>query len=180
MLIAKEKRKENIAEYILYMWQIEDTVRACNFNIDMIDKCIISQFSEPEKIKREIRDWYVDIILMMHEEGLKKAGHLSFVNSIVNDLYDLHHKLINDIKDPKYLKQYYYAVANIRDFEKKLTTKSSNEIETCLSALYALLLLRLKKKKLSNETLEAMQTFSNMLALLSHRYKNIESGFDGY
>ena len=24
MLIAREKRKSNVAEYILYMWQVED------------------------------------------------------------------------------------------------------------------------------------------------------------
>ena len=28
MYIASQKRKENIAEYLLYMWQIEDLIRA--------------------------------------------------------------------------------------------------------------------------------------------------------
>ena len=28
MKIASQKRKENIAEYLLYMWQIEDIIRA--------------------------------------------------------------------------------------------------------------------------------------------------------
>ena len=28
MIIAQKKRKENIAEYLLYMWQIEDLIRA--------------------------------------------------------------------------------------------------------------------------------------------------------
>ena len=27
MLIAREKRKSNVAEYILYMWQVEDLLR---------------------------------------------------------------------------------------------------------------------------------------------------------
>ena len=28
MFVANELRKKNIAEYLLYMWQIEDTIRA--------------------------------------------------------------------------------------------------------------------------------------------------------
>jgi hypothetical protein len=175
MLIAKEKRKENIAEYILYMWQVEDTIRACNFDIELIDSRIISQFSQPPRIKNEIKEWYVDIILMMHEEGLRDSGHLKMLNSLIDELNDLHQKLIHDKKDPKYLEQYYWAVPNIRDFEKRLEGKIRNEVETCLSALYALLLLRLQKKDVSRETMEAMQTFSNVLALLSLWFKKKEN-----
>jgi hypothetical protein len=175
MLIAKEKRKENIAEYILYMWQVEDTIRACNFDFELIDKRIISQFSESPRIKDEIKEWYADIILMMHEEGLKDSGHLKMLNSLIYELNVLHLKLINEIKDPQYLEQYYWANPNIRDFEKKLQGKTKNEVETLLSAMYALLLLRLQKKDVSRETLEAMQTFSNVLALLSSWFKKKES-----
>jgi hypothetical protein len=175
MLIAKEKRKENIAEYILYMWQVEDTIRACNFDFELIDQKIISQFSESAKVKEEIKEWYADIILMMHEEGIKEQGHLKMVDSLVDELYDLHLRLINEIKDPKYLEQYYWAAPNILDFEKRLKGKTKNEIETFFNALYALLLLRLQKKDVSRETLEAMQTFSNVLALLSIWFKKKES-----
>ena len=34
MFVASQKRKENIAEYLLYMWQIEDLIRANNLDID--------------------------------------------------------------------------------------------------------------------------------------------------
>ena len=40
MIIAKKKKNENIAEYILYMWQIEDLIRAYNLNIKGLDKGI--------------------------------------------------------------------------------------------------------------------------------------------
>jgi hypothetical protein len=176
MLIAKEKRKDNIAEYILYMWQVEDSIRACQFNIDLIDKYLISQFSEPEKIKAEFRDWYADIILMMHEENIKESGHMKMLKLLVNDMNILHRRLINDLKDAKYLEQYYWTLPNLRDFGEKLGEKLENEVEICLSALYALLLLRLQKREVSGETLEAMHTFSNLMALLSKWYKDIEEG----
>ena len=34
MIVAKQKRKEKIAEYLLYMWQVEDLIRANQFDID--------------------------------------------------------------------------------------------------------------------------------------------------
>ena len=44
MIIAKRKRKENIAEYLLYMWQIEDIIRANNLDIESIRKNVIDRF----------------------------------------------------------------------------------------------------------------------------------------
>lgn len=176
MVIAQQKRKENIAEYILYMWQVEDTIRACKFDIDLLEERVISQYSDNKNIQIQARDWYANLILMMHEENKKASGHLLMLDAMVNDLNDLHQRLLASKSDPKYLEQYYWAVPNIKDFEKRLGRESNNEIDTCLSALYALLLLRLQKKKISEETIEAMQTFSNLLALLAVWYKNLEEG----
>lgn len=36
MLIAKELRKKSIAEYLLYMWQIEDIIRAYQCSLTKI------------------------------------------------------------------------------------------------------------------------------------------------
>jgi predicted unusual protein kinase regulating ubiquinone biosynthesis (AarF/ABC1/UbiB family) len=176
MLIAQQKRKDNIAEYILYMWQVEDTIRACQFNMDLIEKRVISQYTENKAKKQDISDWYANIIVMMHEQGIKKSGHLATLNSLVDKLNKLHRKLLNQKHDPKYLEQYYWALPNIRDFEKRLGRKAVNDVDTCLTAIYALLLLRLQKKEISKETLEAMQTFSNLLAVLAKWYKKIEEG----
>lgn len=176
MLIAQQKRKENIAEYILYMWQVEDTIRACQFDMDLIEKRVISQFSGAKNKKQEISDWYADIIVMMHEQGIKESGHLATLTTMVNKLNTLHRKLLDKKHDPNYLEQYYWAVPNIRDFEKRLGRKPVNEIDTCLTAIYALLLLRLQKKDISKETMEAMQTFSNLLAVLAQWFKEIEEG----
>jgi hypothetical protein len=38
------------------------------------------------------------------------------------------------------------------------------------------LLLRLQKREISKETMEAMQTFSNLLAVLAKWYKDLEEG----
>jgi len=176
MLIAQEKRKENIAEYILYMWQVEDTIRACNFNMDLLEERIISQFTGNQKIKQEISNWYANLIVMMHEENIKEAGHLAIVNKLIGNMNDLHKQLLANKRDTRYLEQYFQASPNIHEIEKRLGREPVNEIDTCLTALYALLLMRLKKKEITHETLEAMQTFSNLLALLSDWYKKMEHG----
>ena len=38
MLIAREKKKNNIAEYILYMWQLEDMLRALKLDMEQVDR----------------------------------------------------------------------------------------------------------------------------------------------
>jgi hypothetical protein len=176
MLIAEKKKRDNIAEYILYMWQVEDMVRACKFDMDTIEEKIISQFDKPESVLREIRNWYANIILMMHEEGIKEKGHLKLINKTIEELNGLHQAILKKQKDKKYLEQYHWAVPNIKEFQRKMENhENSNEIEVCFNALYALLLLRIQNKDVSNGTREAMSTFSNLLAVLAHRYKQTES-----
>ena len=57
MIIAQQKRKENIAEYLLYMWQVEDLIRAYNFDIDKIEANIISGYAISDDKKKEVKEW---------------------------------------------------------------------------------------------------------------------------
>ena len=49
MFIAREKKKDNIAEYILYMWQVEDLLRALGLNMEQVDKHIVAGFGADEQ-----------------------------------------------------------------------------------------------------------------------------------
>ena len=49
MDIAQSRRKENIAEYILYLWQLEDMLRALQFS----PEAIYSQFVAPRELTEE-------------------------------------------------------------------------------------------------------------------------------
>jgi len=172
MLIAKEKRKTNIIEYLLYMYQVEDTIRACNFDINLIEERVIKQFKVSEKVTTEIRNWYADLILMMVQQKLTKSGHLKFLKDLVDDLYALHLKIVQEHLDTEYLDNYKTALPNIIALKQKLNKNYRNEVDICVTGLYALLLLRLQKKEVSGETMEAMQTFSNMLAILGSWFLN--------
>ena len=78
MLIAKQKRQENIAEYVLYMWQLEDMLRACNFDVDVLMRGFnLSPLEMPK-----VRQWYQDMADAMKAEGIQKKGHLVFKSCI--------------------------------------------------------------------------------------------------
>jgi len=176
MLIAQEKRKTNIAEYILYMWQVEDLIRAYQFNIDQIEENLISQYAQPPKVKLEVRDWFADLMLMMYQEGIREKGHLSFLKSLLNEITDLHIRLVNHEGETAYHEVYQLAAVNLEEFRKRTNDMDSGDIETCLNALYGLLLLRLRKQTISRETELAMASFSRLLALLSHKFLQTEKG----
>ena len=56
MITASIKKKENIAEYLLYMWQIEDLIRANKLDIDKIQTSIIDQYKDLSETQRNIRN----------------------------------------------------------------------------------------------------------------------------
>ena len=68
----QKKEKENIAEYLLYMWQVEDLIRANQFDIDSIRRTVIAQYDQPDDVKEEIAGWYEELIEMMRSEGVKE------------------------------------------------------------------------------------------------------------
>ncbi len=56
MIIAEQKRRENIAEYLLYMYQVEDMIRANKLDFDSIERTLISKFDVPYGVKRDMRE----------------------------------------------------------------------------------------------------------------------------
>ena len=43
MKIAQQLKEKNIAEYLIYMWQIEDLIRANDCDVDRIEENIVSR-----------------------------------------------------------------------------------------------------------------------------------------
>ena len=99
MYIASQKRKENIAEYLLYMWQIEDLIRANGLDLDKITENIIDKYDLSPDQRKELKEWYESLIDMMRRENVVKSGHLQLNKNIIIQLNELHHELL---KGPKY------------------------------------------------------------------------------
>lgn len=175
MLIAQHKKQTNIAEYILYMWQIEDIIRSNNFDLTQINDTIISKFDVSKETQYDIKLWYQNLIEQLLKEGKSEKGHLSFLIKQLDELNNLHNSLLTTIQDVDYQTAYIAAKENIRSFMVK-STEANSEIEACLIALYGFLMLKLKQTEISRPTKEAMQTFSKLLAILVDRYNKLKKG----
>jgi hypothetical protein len=176
MLIAKEKEKSNLAEYILYMWQIEDMVRFNEFDIDRIYDVIIDKFEATPEMKAEIKLWYENIIKNMLKQGIAEKGHLAEVSTRLEELNNLHNSLLTTIQDKDYQSQYLKSKQFIAEFMQKSNSKINNEIEACLVGLYGYLVLKLKKQPVSEATKEAINSFSALVAILANRYNKLQKG----
>lgn len=174
MLIAREKRKTNIAEYILYLWQVEDLLRSCSFNPETINQQLVRRFQADENASREIAAWYNNLALMMEKEHVLKTGHLQVLVNLVNDLNEFHLKLIQTQADPEYVQLYRINREAIGEFMKKSSGKE-NEVEACLNALYGVVLLRLKNVEISSDTRETIAGFGQLIGHLSARYIQFEN-----
>lgn len=172
MITASAKKRENIAEYLLYMWQIEDIIRAYGLDIDKIQQNLIDQYRDIDDSQRkQIREWYESLIDMMRREGKEKSGHLQLNINTLDDLTRLHRRLLNDPKYASYAAQYYNTLPLIVELRAKAGDNKKDELETCFDALYGMLMLRLQKKEVSEETAAATRQISKFLALLASYYK---------
>ena len=171
MIIAKRKRKENIAEYLLYMWQVEDLIRANRFDMDSIRRTVIAHYAQPASVKEEIAQWYQELIDMMRSEGVMEKGHIQLNKNVIIALTDLHLRLLRSTKEMVYGATYYKTLPYIVQLRAKSGGEELPEIETCFNALYGYLILKMQRKEVSAETLEAIKQITAFLALLSEKYR---------
>lgn len=171
MLVAKKLKEQNIAEYLLYMWQIEDLLRANDLDIDKIEKQLIAHYDQPEDVKHEIRTWYEGLIEMMQYEGVTQTGHLIINRNIIQNLTEQHIALLKSPKEGEYMAAYYRILPIIVELRSKSPNKDIPELETAFAALYGFLLMRLQNKDISGETQAAIAQISSFLRLVSLKYK---------
>ena len=176
MIIAQQKRKENIIEYILYMWQVEDLIRANKLDMDLIDKHIIAGYKQNEDVTLEIRDWWSNLCEMMRLENKAEKGHLQINVNTVNDVNRLHNLLLKSPKEIAYQHLYNSMAASIQEFDNKSGNSLANDVEICLTAIYSSFLLKLRNQTVSEQTDMAIKTFSKLLGLLAKKYQEEQQG----
>ncbi|MDE6489344.1 MAG: DUF4924 family protein, partial [Paramuribaculum sp.] len=169
---ASQKRQENIAEYLLYMWQIEDLIRANDLDLDKIRENVIDRFTSlTDEQRHEMAEWYESLIDMMRREGVEKKGHLQINRNVLSSLVDLHQTLLKDPEFAEYTAEFYRTLPYIVELRSKAGEEKPGEIETCFNALYGMLMMRLQKKEISEETLAAIKQISRFIAVLARNFK---------
>lgn len=175
MLVAKQKRKENIVEYILYLYQIEDMIRAFKLDMELIEERLVASYKADDRTKAAITDWYANLVLMMEKEQIREKGHLQFLTNLIFEVNDFHLKLMETSKDGMYVQTFKTVSGLITELKEK-NPEAKNDIDLGITAIYGFLLLKLQQKDISIDTLEAIKRISKWLADLSKLYRDFESG----
>lgn len=175
MTIAAQKKQENIVEYILYLWQMQDLVRAADFEMSAIRAFLDASEGSGMHVEAEL-EWFASLIRSMKLAGVEKKGHIPETDELLVELNYLHHTLLDLIKDKAYLEAWLAAKTSIEEFLKRSGNENMSPVEAAVTAMYGWLVLRLKKEEVSKETLGAMKLFQTMLSLLAGRYHKMRSG----
>ena len=144
-----KSKRENIAEYILYLWQIEDYLRA---------------FPEQAEATEELRD----LNAMMHEEGLMEKGHLQIAKNALSELEELHEELLTT--EAPYRAVILHIEPSLNLFKSRTDDPTMSDVEACLTLLYQVMLLRLRKVEISEETMVVVNDATQLLRFLSKTY----------
>lgn len=174
MKIAQALKEKNIAEYLLYMWQVEDLIRANGCDIDRLKANVISRF--PEEERPALEEWYANLCDMMRAEGVAERGHLQINRNVILNLTELHGALLASTRYPFYNAAYFKALPFIVELRQRNGHKDEPELETCFEALYGVLLLRLQKKEVSAGTAKAIEAISGFLSMLANYYDKDKKG----
>ena len=102
MYIAQRLREQNIAEWIIYMWQVEDLLRGFALDLDRVDAEYVARFGLDEAHREEMLIWYSDLIEMMRDEDVVEDGHMQVTLAPLSLLTDLHQRLLASDKHPFY------------------------------------------------------------------------------
>ena len=142
-------KRENIAEYILWLWQMEDYLRA---------------FPEQAEATQELQE----LNEMMHREGITESGHLQLAQNALGELEDLNDQLLND--EATYRAAIIRLQPSLNLLKAKTDRPTMSDIEACLVLLYQIMMLRLQKKEITPQTASVQAQATQLLQYLSKVY----------
>lgn len=145
------QKRDNIAEYILYLWQIEDYLRA---------------FPTQAESSQELHD----LSAMMHEENILEGGHLQLAQNALHELEDLHSELTTT--EATYRAAMMQLTPSLTLLKAKTDRPTMSDIEACLVLLYQVMMLRLQKRDISPETASVQKQATEVLRYLSRTYRD--------
>lgn len=182
MYIAREKRKENIAEYILYIWQLEDLFRALQFSPEAVYSQLVEKQQRSDEEKQSLFFWYMDLINLLQTEGKSQHGHLDHTLHLIKDMNELHESLLKLPSGEKYREVFAPLAQELPRLKEKLEKDEMTDIEFCMRALYSAMLYRIKGDKQHKQYVEDVLTLiSPVIARLAKIYGEVEAGkFDLY
>ncbi len=172
---AQSLRKTNVAEYILYLWQLEDLLRALQFS----PEAIYSQFVAPRDISDEQKHiyltWYVELTSLLEREHKAEKGHLEHTLHLIADLHNLHLQLMKLPVGARYRTLYVRLEEVLPDLRTTFGSEIS-DTELAFRALYAAMLYRIKGEGTKGAVADTIEYISPVIAELAQIYGKSERG----
>lgn len=144
-----KNKKENIAEYILYLWQLEDYLRA---------------FPEMAEGNEELSD----ILRMMHADDVMDGGHIQLAQIALKELEELSDDILS--QEATYRAAMIRVTPSLNLLKARTDRPAMSNVEACLVLLYQIMMLRLQHREISAETQEVQQQATGLLQYLSKTY----------
>lgn len=164
MYITSQKRATNIAEYILYLWQLEDLLRALEFSPERIYTTLVEPLGENDEEKEnKILIWYVELGNLLKQEGKAESGHLDHTLHLIADLQSMHIQLLKSKAGEKYRALFARLEPELPGLRSALGKDGVSDIEICFRALYAVMLYRIKGDKTKENSISDVIEFISPL-----------------
>lgn len=176
MYVAYQKKKENICEYFLYMFQIEDLIRACKCDKSLIKATLLPKYPSEPSVQTEVGQWYSGLADQMEEEHIQQNGHLISLINKIDEVFDFHLYLQNNPKEVAYQIRFSKIEPIIAELRQKQDAQSINDLHLALNTIYGFTILRLKGAQVSKGTAAAVAELMAWLNALSAKFKEYESG----
>ncbi len=175
MDIARQKRDENIAEYILYIWQLEDLLRALRFDPRAVFEALVAPREGTDEWKLSALEWYMEIAELLTAEGKAEGGHLDHTLHLIGEMNDLHAMLLEQPVGRGYRELFARLAPALPALRTTLGRDDVSDIELAFRALYAAMLYRIKGVR-AEITGEVVELVSPVVATLSDMYHKVERG----
>lgn len=183
MYIAQNKRRENIAEYILYLWQLEDLLRALQFSPEAVYSQLVAPRGVAPAEQQQLLEWYMGLADLLRQEDKEESGHLDHTLHLISDLHDLHLQLIKLPAGKRY-RGVYAALApelpRLREVvgkSDKLAKADISDTELAFRALYAVMLLRIQDSEKHSKAIgDVLEVVSPVISELARIFHQVEGG----
>lgn len=177
MYIAQSRRKENIAEYILYLWQLEDLLRALQFNPEAIYARLVAPTGGDAQTNNNLLLWYMEVGNLLRGEGKQESGHLDHTLHLIADLGNLHERLLTAPEGGRYRELYARLQPELPRLREIIGHDKVSDTELAFRVLYAAMLYRIKGDDSKKGAIaDALELVSPLVAELARVFHLVEAG----
>ena len=124
MTVAAQKKRSHIVDYLLFTWQMEDLVRAAQFQPRLLEEWAENQANSEGTDPVEESKWLLALAEDMRRSGAEEKGHAGSVKDAMAELAHLHELLLGTLNDARYREAFNEAEPYLKD----LGEKSPNEV----------------------------------------------------